>query len=385
CPDADLDTFQDAACNPDPANGGGDCDDGDGTVYPGAAQVCDGKNNDCDDPNWPAVPADETDDDGDGTSECAGDCDDGDGSVYPGAPEVCDGVNNDCNDPNWPAPPAQEGDGDDDGIPDCRDNCPAVPNPGQEDVDYDRIGDACDNCPQDSFNDADGDNRCGEIDTCPFVPDPTNRDTDGDGIGDACDTCPSQANNGTPDIDGDGKQGLCDNDEDGDGIDNQADPDADNDGIPNDGDGSGTIGDNPCLPGQVFLCDDNCPLAPNPDQADEDADGTGDACDGRDSLSAYLEMHAAGDEGATWPWLAWQPEDAAVGYSVYRGEAGGTPAAHAGECYHHSVLTLYTPAEENPPPATAWTYLVAPVFDTGEGGLGRGSDGGARRPSSSCP
>ena len=61
---------------------------------------------------WPAIPADETDDDGDGTSECSGDCDDTNASVYPGAPQVCDGVNNDCSDPNWPAVPADETDDD---------------------------------------------------------------------------------------------------------------------------------------------------------------------------------------------------------------------------------------------------------------------------------
>jgi len=37
------------------------------------------------------------DDDGDGTSECAGDCNDGNAAVHPGAVEVCDGFDNDCN------------------------------------------------------------------------------------------------------------------------------------------------------------------------------------------------------------------------------------------------------------------------------------------------
>ena len=48
--------------NFDQTNGDGDaagwacdCNDSDATVYPGATDVCDGLNNDCDDPAWPSV------------------------------------------------------------------------------------------------------------------------------------------------------------------------------------------------------------------------------------------------------------------------------------------------------------------------------------------
>lgn len=64
--------------------------------------------------------------------------------------------------------------------------------------------------------------------------------------------------------------------------------DDDGDGIPSDGDNSGSAFDRPCAPGQSVGCDDNCPLTPNPDQADEGANGFGDACSFPDGLGGVF-------------------------------------------------------------------------------------------------
>jgi len=93
-----------------------DCDDSDATAYPGADEICDAVDNDCDgETDEDAVDgltayADE-DGDGYGASDNAiqacelpsgyvldgTDCDDSNADVSPGSEEVCDGIDNDCD------------------------------------------------------------------------------------------------------------------------------------------------------------------------------------------------------------------------------------------------------------------------------------------------
>jgi hypothetical protein len=132
-----------------------DCDDGDELVYPGADEICDGADNDCDDD----VPADEVDGDGDGALACE-DCDDDDPTRYPGAAETCDGVDNDCDGDV----PVDEDDDDGDGFyacEDCNDSDAAV-FPGAFEV-CDGVDSDCDGAVDDADLDGSGVADCDEV------------------------------------------------------------------------------------------------------------------------------------------------------------------------------------------------------------------------------
>jgi hypothetical protein len=116
------------------------------------------------------------------------------------------------------------------------DNCAAVTNPDQANLDADSDGDACD-------EDIDDDGAPNDLDAFPSDPD-EKLDTDGDGLGDATDR--DDDNDGWTDV-FERRRGTS-----------TKNPDTDAD----------TITD-PA---------DNCPLTPNPTQADANRDGRGDVC-----------------------------------------------------------------------------------------------------------
>tara|TARA_R110001592_G_scaffold66438_15_gene204063 strand:+ start:2278 stop:3990 length:1713 start_codon:yes stop_codon:yes gene_type:complete len=100
------------------------------------------------------------------------------------------------------------------------------------------------------------------------VPAETTSDLDDDGVADGVDNCPNTANQGQADFDEDGVGNACDSDDDNDGVADSQDAFPLNAAEDTDSDQDG-VGDN----------GDNCPAVANANQADQDQDGVGNACD----------------------------------------------------------------------------------------------------------
>ncbi len=92
-----------------------DCNDGDSAINPGAPEVCDGRDNNCDNMLLP----DETDSDTDGYMVCENDCKDDNASINPGVPEACNGIDDNCDGLLLP----DETDSDTDGYMICEGDC----------------------------------------------------------------------------------------------------------------------------------------------------------------------------------------------------------------------------------------------------------------------
>ncbi|MEC7986632.1 MAG: MopE-related protein, partial [Myxococcota bacterium] len=158
----------------------GDCDDERADVFPGAEEICDGLDNDCD----TEVPPEERDIDLDGWLICAGDCNDQDSLIYPGAEEICDDEDSDCNGIVEDLLD-NDGDGQSACYGDCDDNEPEAYAGGLEICDY--IDNNCNGRIDEIDEDGDGYSVCpsgGDCNDADPLAYPVFFDSNASGIGD---------------------------------------------------------------------------------------------------------------------------------------------------------------------------------------------------------
>jgi len=352
CPDADSDGI--STCN--------DCEDLNPAIYPGATQLCDGLNNDCNDPTWPIVPVNETNADGDAFRICHGDCDDTRANVHPGAPELCDGLDNDCAN----GVPSIEADADGDTYRVCSGDCDET-NPARHPDALETCNAVDDNCnalvDEDGLGeDTDSDGIHNLCDNCPQLANPTQLDTDADAVGNSCDNCSFAANPAQQDADADARGDACDNCR------------LDYNPLQDDYDGD-AAGD---------ACD-NCLFDYNPQQTDMDDDIEGDLCDLDDGL-IYILFHQP-------DYVEWQEETGFTSWNSYRGDlavlrGGGPytqlPGSNTLASRQCGLLDPWTFDDDDPAPGKAAFYLTTGVFG-GESGLGPDSAGNVRPNANPCP
>ncbi|RSK40257.1 MopE-related protein [Mangrovimonas spongiae] len=287
-----------------------DCDDQDANIYPGAPEICDGKDNNCDGNTDEGLPTTtyywDADLDGYGNPdlvsedkcshpggryvEIAGDCDDTNPDVNPGATEIVDnGIDDDCN-PNTPDSSLDidnDGDGQTENEGDCDDTNAAIYT-GNTEIPYNGIDDDCDASTPDDDLDGDGYLQSEDCDDQDASVNPGATEIVGNGIDDDCNPDTPDTNDCILDSDNDGTpdcQDGCPNDrkktEPGDCGCGTVDRDKDNDGIADCNDVCDREDDT------VDVDNDGIPDCIDPCIGDQDSDGDGvadcnDICNGQD-------------------------------------------------------------------------------------------------------
>ena len=295
----------------------GDCNDGNGSVFPGNAEFCDGVDNDCD------TTVDEGYDiDSDGWTTCAGDCNDGNDWVYPGAPELCDSTDNDCDNSvdegydndgdNWTTCAGDCNDNASNAYPGASETCDGIDNDCDNNIDegFDGDNDGWTTCAGDC-NDSNGSVYPGRTEVCDGIDNNCAGGTDEgfDNDNDGWTTCAGDCNDSNGSV-YPGRAEVCD------GVDNNCAGGID-EGFDNDNDGwttcAGDCNDNNSgiRPGLT----DTCNGVDNDCDGSIDENATGDAWEnnsssgnaawisGDDTTVTIFPMFHLASDNDDWFWI----------------------------------------------------------------------------------